>query len=463
MNTARFVAMTEDKWAAWFETCMLLPATGFIPSDPTFRHVAPSRDVVARWGEKSGSGYEFRESDGEEYHLYVEELFTRVHQRPMVQRLLPLHFARGLLEESRGSPVNWAGFAMVRCFSPLKRSPFQPHPDYADATEAVPWVHPKVLPQPGTSGAGSESTEAGEDSSTDGETEPEVQAGQNAAPILEAEAQAPSHFTPGFATDGKTAAEVTPRQTDAPIPKAEPEAPRHFTPTHGACRKSHATLGTAELNNKEDPRGSGERRRPKGKGKADLHMGQCICGNSKSLMGGLRSLRTELETAAIKKKESLTELIHREKINMTRRRSAVALVQERLQGLKDKHMELSRAHDKACAAHQSAHQKMSEAQRNLATGASKKVGPDLMITLQQVQVLTTMLERGCFNNVARLAQKMKDMQGRIQDCEKEAIAAADELKVLELDLSTRTPSSQEELQWINEVMDFLESETMAMP
>ena len=154
--------MTEDEWAAWFETCMLLPATGFIPSDPTFRHVAPSRDVVARWGEKSGSGYEFRESDGEEYHLYVEELFTRVHQRPMVQRLLPLHFARGLLEESRGSPVNWAGFAMVRCFSPLKRSPFQPHPDYADATEAVPWVHPKVLPQPGTSGAGSESTEAGE-------------------------------------------------------------------------------------------------------------------------------------------------------------------------------------------------------------------------------------------------------------------------------------------------------------
>lgn len=105
---------------------------------------------------------EFRESDGEENHLYVEELFTRVHQRPMVQRLLPLHFARGLLEESRGSPVNWAGFAMVRCFSPLKRSPFQPHPDYADAREPVPWVHPKVLPEPGTTGSGSESTEAGE-------------------------------------------------------------------------------------------------------------------------------------------------------------------------------------------------------------------------------------------------------------------------------------------------------------
>ncbi|KAG0622765.1 hypothetical protein M758_3G121600 [Ceratodon purpureus] len=455
--------MTEDEWAVWFETCMLLPATGFIPSDPEYRHVAPSREVVARWGEKCGSGYEFRECDSAEYHLYVEELFTRVHQRPMVERLLPLHFARGLLEESRGSPVNWAAFAMIRCFSHLKRSPFQPHPDFADATEPVPWIHPKVLPEPGTSGAGSESTEPSEDSSTDGETEPEVQPRQNVSPILEAEPRAPTHFTPGFTTDGETAAEVQPRRTAAVIPKAEPEAPRQFTQTHRSCRKSHATLDTPEVNNNEDPRGSAERRRSKGKGKADLHMGDCICGKSKSLMGGLRSLRAELETAAIKKKETLRELINREKINITRRRSAVALVQERLQGLKDKQLELSRAHDKACAAHQSAHQKMCEAQRNLATGAFKKVGPDLMITLQQVQVLTTMLERGCFNNVARFAQKMKDMHGRIQDCEKEVIAAAEELKVMELDLSTRTPSSQEELLWINEVIDFLESETMAMP
>ena len=139
--------VTVEEWAMWFEKCMLLPACGFIPSHPAYRNVSPPCDVVQRWGEKTGvHGYPFRESDGEDYHLYVEELYNRVHQRPMPERLLPLHFARGLLEESRGSQVNWVAFAVKRCFAHHKRTQFQPLPQYANVKAALPWVNPKVMP-----------------------------------------------------------------------------------------------------------------------------------------------------------------------------------------------------------------------------------------------------------------------------------------------------------------------------
>ena len=191
-----------------------------------------------------------------------------------------------------------------------------------------------------------------------------------------------------------------------------------------------------------------------------LNSGDCIMGQS--LVGGFRSLRADLELAATKK-DSLNELIKRDKTNLTRKRSAVALVQERLQGLKDKHVEWSRAHDKACEKHQIAHSQMTEAQRNLSTGMSRKVGPDLMITLQQVQVLTTMLERGCENNVKRLAEKMEIFHGRVKDCEEEAITAAKELELLELQLSTGIPSREKELQSMNDVIEFLDTKAMASP
>ena len=143
---AGIVAVTEDDWAIWFEKCMLLPASGFIPSHPAYRNVSPPCEVVERWGEKTGSGYTFRDSDGEAYHRYVEELYARVHQRPMVERILPLHFARGLLEELQGSDVNWTAFAVRRCFSHHKRTAFVPLPEYANVTTPLPWMNPKVLP-----------------------------------------------------------------------------------------------------------------------------------------------------------------------------------------------------------------------------------------------------------------------------------------------------------------------------
>ena len=139
---------TQREWEKWFKRCMVLDDTGFLPSEPNFRNVCPSSEVVARWGPKRGAGYAFREFDGERYRLYVEELFCRVHQRAMVDDILPLHFARGLLEESRGSPVNWATFAIRRCFPRHKRTPFEPWPEYANVRGPLPWSHPKVLPLP---------------------------------------------------------------------------------------------------------------------------------------------------------------------------------------------------------------------------------------------------------------------------------------------------------------------------
>ena len=137
---------SREDWEAWFKHCMLLPSTGFIPSDPASKLTSPPADVVAHWGEKEGTGYAFRESDGEAYHEYVKELFLRVHQREMVDRILPLHFARGLLKESRGSPVNWAAFAMRRCFPGQRRRPFEPFSEFAELGGPLPWTHPQVMP-----------------------------------------------------------------------------------------------------------------------------------------------------------------------------------------------------------------------------------------------------------------------------------------------------------------------------
>ncbi|KAG0596475.1 hypothetical protein M758_UG257900 [Ceratodon purpureus] len=76
------------------------------------------------------------------------KLYSRVHHHTMVDDILPLHFARGQLEESRGSEVNWAAFAMRRCFPGHKKTPFEPYPDYADVRDTLPWMHSKVLPLP---------------------------------------------------------------------------------------------------------------------------------------------------------------------------------------------------------------------------------------------------------------------------------------------------------------------------
>ena len=136
---------------------MLLNGHGFIPGNPRTREICGRREVIDRRGpaveftEGIGApcrGYEFREEDGERYHLYVIELFERVHQRKLVRRLLPYHFARGLAVEAAGGAMNWIAFAMTRCFPKHKRSPFVPLTEFSATEVAVPWVHKKVLPAP---------------------------------------------------------------------------------------------------------------------------------------------------------------------------------------------------------------------------------------------------------------------------------------------------------------------------
>ncbi|KAG0574729.1 hypothetical protein KC19_VG286000 [Ceratodon purpureus] len=135
-------ARRKAEWEPWFSRCMLLSASRFIPSDPNAKEVSPSADVVAMWDPKTGAGYSFKDRNGEEYYGYVCELFLRVHQRPMQDGTLPLHFARGLLEEEKGNSVNWTKFAMRRCFPGQKRRPFQPWPKYENVRGPLPSVHP---------------------------------------------------------------------------------------------------------------------------------------------------------------------------------------------------------------------------------------------------------------------------------------------------------------------------------
>ena len=133
-------------WEPWFEHCTLLPSSGFLPNDHAASHVSPPCDVIARWGAKQSDGYAFRECDVEEYYLYVSELFQHVHQRPMVNRSFPLHFARGLLEEGKGNPVDWTSFAMLRCFPAARKRPFHLWGPYEHVRRPLPWQHPKCLP-----------------------------------------------------------------------------------------------------------------------------------------------------------------------------------------------------------------------------------------------------------------------------------------------------------------------------
>ena len=136
---------------------MLLNGHGFVPGDPATHHVFGKHEVEARWGpavefvEGIGApcrGFELRDEDGEEYNLYVTELFERVHQRPLLRRVLPLHFARGLGVEAKGEPVNWVAFAMRRCFPGQKKTPFAPGVRFANVVAPYPWIHGKVPPIP---------------------------------------------------------------------------------------------------------------------------------------------------------------------------------------------------------------------------------------------------------------------------------------------------------------------------
>lgn len=134
---------------------MLLNGRGFVPGIPATRTICGRGKVIERWGLAVDfvegiwapyRGNELRDEDGEMYHLYVIELFERVHQRKLLRRVLPFHFARGLAVEAQGGSVNLVSFAMSRCFPRHKITPFIPLLEYSTVNAPLLWINKRVIP-----------------------------------------------------------------------------------------------------------------------------------------------------------------------------------------------------------------------------------------------------------------------------------------------------------------------------
>ena len=97
----------------WFKTMQGLNAVGYILGTNLGNNICSKQDYEAFWGRK---GY----NNGTRYKPYVSprmvrrirHLYQRVFQRPIGSAdALPYHFARGLLAERNGYPINWAAYA----------------------------------------------------------------------------------------------------------------------------------------------------------------------------------------------------------------------------------------------------------------------------------------------------------------------------------------------------------------
>ncbi|KAG0596151.1 hypothetical protein M758_UG229000 [Ceratodon purpureus] len=330
----------------------------------------------------------------------------------MEERILPMHFARGLQHESCGYPVNWAAFAMQRCFPAHRRRPFEPFPQFADLRGPLQWTHPKVMPL----------------------RRPEQGVQRNRGDIVRAvggddNAATLRHRRSAW-QNPKREINSTHDQPDI----APPEAPRDIPePRVYRCRGNH-NADAGEIG--EDA---------------------CFCGGSPALLRGFLTLRPELESTATEKKQKLTELVQRDEFIRTRKRSAAALAEERTGVLREKHMECSRAHDCAVESHARAHSKMVAAATELNSVITNNVDPNVLVTLTQVQQLTTVLERGCLNNVRRYAERVEHYSDRVRDCEEEAMLNADDLQLFELDLSIVSVNRREQVQGVRAVSEFLAS------
>ena len=101
---------------------MRLNNVGVVPS-VTPPELMPSRVDLAHFcGPKSSTGFAFHSQDNPAYEEYIRDLYTRVLQVVWpISRVIPFHFARGLLAEARGMDVNWAEFVYKMTH------PHQPH------------------------------------------------------------------------------------------------------------------------------------------------------------------------------------------------------------------------------------------------------------------------------------------------------------------------------------------------
>ena len=100
----------------WFISYMKLRHRGVVPSvTPT--EYFPSRRSMARfWGPKASNGWTFNNHGDFIYEYYARSLYNRVLQQPWpISRVLPFHFARGLMAEALGVEVSWAEFGYKMC------------------------------------------------------------------------------------------------------------------------------------------------------------------------------------------------------------------------------------------------------------------------------------------------------------------------------------------------------------
>ena len=133
----------------WFVRYMRLQNDGLVPT-VTPREFMPKREEMIEFlGPKTPSGYTFDNQDNEEYEVYVQELYTRVLQLNWpISHVIPVHFARGLVAEAKGTEINWAVFAYKMTHPHQSRSGIpRVLPQYTDIQEPLaPLV--KVLPFP---------------------------------------------------------------------------------------------------------------------------------------------------------------------------------------------------------------------------------------------------------------------------------------------------------------------------
>lgn len=114
------VAHPVPRTPAWFHQEYGLNDVGFLPGFPRTNplHLPTSLvsegDCIARWN-RDASGLWYASPGSSEspcMQVRIEDLFLITHQRDMGwTKAIGLSFARGLLAEKKGLPVNWAEFA----------------------------------------------------------------------------------------------------------------------------------------------------------------------------------------------------------------------------------------------------------------------------------------------------------------------------------------------------------------
>ena len=130
----------------WYVQYMRLHNDGIVPTVSPPEMLTSRQELALFWGPKTAAGFAFDNYGSDEYERYVQRFYKRVLQlKWLVTRVIPFHFARGLLAEAMGEDINWAEFAF-KATHPWQRSG-DPRvlPEYADIRGPLK-PFPKVVP-----------------------------------------------------------------------------------------------------------------------------------------------------------------------------------------------------------------------------------------------------------------------------------------------------------------------------